>query len=69
MLQGTLWAGWGRQGLVQLCAEGPVLGRHGVARWPRGAQHRPALLPDVQMFPGTHLAAACVWKVMNFCTN
>lgn len=58
VLQGTLWAGWGRRGLVApFCAEGPVPGWHGVARWPRGAQHHPAPLPDVQMFRGTPLAA------------
>lgn len=34
-----------------------------------GAQHRPVPPADVQMFPGTPLAAACVWKVMNFCTS
>lgn len=34
-----------------------------------GAPQGPVLLADVQMFPETPLAAACVWKVMNFCTN
>lgn len=41
----------------------------GMAGGGTGAPHRPVPPADVQMFPETPLAAACVWKVMNFCTN
>lgn len=80
MLWGLVRAGWGQHGLVApFCTEGTALGWHGwcgtawcdaaPGRWPRGAQRWPGPRGDVQMFPGTPLAAACVLKVMNFCTN
>lgn len=48
----------------------PCTGDTGVAGGGTGASQCPPPPADVQMFPETPLApAACVWKVMNFCTN
>lgn len=66
-------AGWGWRGLeAPFCMEVTMPcwhSQHGTRPAALGAQHRPVPPADVQMFPGTPLAAACVWKVMNFCTS
>lgn len=71
----VLWhlSAWrGLSGLVELAQHGTArqgMAWHSTQPLAPGAQHRPVPLADVQMFPATPLAAACVWKVMNFCTN
>lgn len=48
---------------------GDTAGWQGVAGGGTGAAQCPVPPADVQMLPEPPLAAACVWKVMNFCTN
>lgn len=64
--RGTSWRGGDCDGVALVARHS--LARHGTHAPTPGTPAPPAA---VQLFPGPPLplAAACVWKVMNFCTN